>query len=613
MAEFGGGGGGGYGRAFGRYAQEDLPKPRITKSLLKRILSYFRPYWKYLALSLFAISVSSLLGLVPPLLTRSMIDTALPGRDLGLLAMLTGASLAATVALGLIDVGSNYLDSWTSSHIIFDIRNAMYRHLEHMSLAFFSIVKPGDIITRMTSDISGIQDVYRTTIVSLARNVAMLLFTAVALFAMDWRLAIIGLVIVPLFAIPTKKVGRVRWKIASQTQAKVQDMNQVVQETLSVSGSTLMKIFGREKDEFGKFEGFNQEATKLQIKESVAGRWFGLVLGVFTTIGPLSIYFFGGMEYIRGTITIGEIVAFVALLARLYGPVVSISNVHIDLTRSLALFERIFDYLDLKQDIADRPDARAAGAFDGRVEFDDVTFSYTGKANVLEGVSFVAEPGTMTALVGPSGAGKTTLTHLIPRLYDTTGGAVRIDGSDVRDLTIASLRSNFGIVMQEPYLFNASVRENLLYAKADATDEEIVAACRAANIHDYIQSLPDGYGTIVGNRGIKLSGGEKQRVSIARVILKDPRIIIMDEATSSLDSLSEQLIQQAMEPLLRGRTSFVIAHRLSTVLSADRILVLDHGRVVESGTHAELLERCGLYKVLYDTQFRAYAGPLELA
>ena len=597
-------GGMGWGRGSMRYENEQLPKPKVTKKLLVRILSYFIPYWKHMVLVFATVSLTAILGLIPPILIRDIIDKALPGKDLGQLAVLTLASLTATILTGLTGVAENYLGTWIASHIIYDIKNAMYRHLEHMSLAFFSIVKPGDIITRMTSDIGGIQEVFRNSVINFVRNVLVLSVTAIALISINWKLALLGLVIVPFFSLPTRKVGKVRWKIASQTLGKLQELNQIVQETLSISGSTLMKIFNRENSEYKKFKELNKDVTQLQIRESVAGRWFAMAISVFTTIGPMFIYFYGGYLFIKDEISIGAIVAFVALLNRLYAPVVQLSNIHIDLIRSLALFERIFEYFDMKHDIEDSPGAKSLEKIGGRVEFCGVFFSYNKSSRTLEAISFTAEPGSMTALVGPSGAGKTTVTNLIPRLYDVSEGCIKVDGIDIRNITLDSLRSHIGMVMQDTYLFNASIRENLLYAKGDASDEEMKAACMAANIHDYIVSLPENYETIVGNRGIKLSGGEKQRIAIARVILKDPGVIILDEATSSLDSVSESLIKSAMEPLLKGRTSFVIAHRLSTVTAADKILVLDHGRIVEAGNHKELLEKGGLYKTLFDKQFR---------
>lgn len=596
----------GLGMGWGRmkYDAENLSKPKITKNLLTRIASYLVPYWHFLLLAFVTILVTAALGLVPPLLIREILDKALPGRDLTLLAMLIAASLGATILIGLVGVVENFLGAWISSHIIQDIKSAMYRHLEYMSLSFFSRVKTGDIITRMTSDIGGIRDVFRNTIVSFIRNLLVLAATTAALFLMNWKLALVGIVIVPFFALPTKKVGKMRWKIASQTQSKIGEMNEIVQETLSISGATLMKIFNREKTEYGKFEGLNQNVTKLQIREAVAGRWFAMTINIFITIGPMVIYFFGGYLFILGELSIGAIVAFVVLLTQLYAPVVQLSNIHIELTRSLALFERIFEYFDMKKEIEDSPGAQPVASVKGSVEFSSVSFSYDKRIPVVRDVSFRARPGSITALVGPSGAGKSTITSLIPRLYDADSGSIRIDGRDIRDFTTESLRSHIGMVTQDTYLFNASIRENLLYAKSGAGDVELTAACRAAHIHEFITALPEGYETVVGNRGIKLSGGERQRLSIARVILKNPRIIILDEATSSLDSVSEHLIQEAMKPLLSGRTSFVIAHRLSTVMAADMILVVESGVIVETGKHEDLLARGGLYKVHFERQFR---------
>ncbi|MBN2443588.1 MAG: ABC transporter ATP-binding protein, partial [Spirochaetales bacterium] len=457
----------GWGRM--RYQEEQLPKPRITKYLLMRAVSYFSPYWLFLFFVLMTILAAALLGLIPPLLIKDIIDKALPNKDMYLLALLTIASLGATILTGLMGVLENYLSTWISSHIIQDIKNAMFKHLEYMSLQFFSRIKSGDIITRMTSDIGGIRDVFKTTIVNFVRSVFVLSATAIALVSMNWKLALLGMFIVPFFALPTKKVGKVRWKIASQSQEKLEVLNQIIQDTLTISGAALMKIFNREKLEYQKFEDVNKEVTQLQIKESVAGRWFRMAVSIFTTIGPMFIYFYGGYLFIKGEISIGGIVAFVAMLTRLYAPVVQLSNIHIELTRSLALFERIFEYFDMTHDIKDSPSAKVIQSFKGAVEFRDVSFSYTKSTPVLKHISFVARPGTMTALVGPSGAGKSTITNLIPRLYDTTEGSIEIDGIDIRDITIDSLRAHMGMVMQDIYLFNDTIRENLLYAKSDAT------------------------------------------------------------------------------------------------------------------------------------------------
>lgn len=608
----------GFGRV--RFIDETAPAPKINKKIFKRILKYFVPYWKHLIIAVTAILAVAILGLIPPILIKNIIDQALPHKDLRLLSIYILSSIGVTVLLGFIGVGQTYINTWIAKRIVFDMKNQMYDHLEYMSLKFFSSAKPGEIMTRMTSDIDGVQDIFNTTVVSLLTSIFILITTGIALFAMNWKLAILGLFILPMFVIPTRKVGKRRWKIASESQKKISELNDIIEETFSISGSILMKIFTREKDEYNNFKKTNEEVTKLQIKESLAGRWFIMTISIYATIGPMLIYFYGGYLFIHGELSIGSIIAFVSLLTRMYGPATNLSNVHIDITRSFALFDRIFEYFDKEQEITDKPDAREINIMKGQVQFKNVHFSYNLKESssesgcdtagsvplheTLKDINFTVEPGTMAALVGPSGAGKTTITNLIPRLYDVTGGSVSIDGIDIRDMTIQSLRRQIGIVMQEPYLFNGSIRENLLYGKKDAAEDELITACKAAYIHDFIMSLPDKYDTIVGNRGIKLSGGEKQRVSIARVILKNPSIIILDEATSSLDSVSEEYIQKAMVPLLKGRTSFVIAHRLSTILAADKILVMESGNIVESGKHEELLKKEGLYKDLYDTQFK---------
>lgn len=602
----------GMGMGFGRMSRmafegENEPKVKISKELVFRSLKYFIPYWKHITAVFITITISSILGLVPPILVKNIIDNALPNKNLKLLGMLILASFCATLILSLLGVLENFLNTWVSRYIIYDMKNQMYKHLEYMSMKFFSTEKPGDIITRITSDIGGIQNVFNGTVVNLLRNALVLVTTAVALISMNWKLAILGMFIIPLFIIPTKKVGKVRWRIAMQTQQKTAELNQIIQETLSISGSILVKIFTKEKDEYEKFKKINLESTKLQIKEAMAGRWFGMVINLFTTMGPMFIYFYGGYLYIKGEISVGAIIAFVTLLNRLYGPVGQLSNIHVELTRSMALFQRIFDYFDKKHDIVDSPDAKPLPNIKGDIKFENVCFSYTGEQQTLKDISFTAPSGKMVALVGPSGAGKTTITNLIPRLYDADSGVISIDGIDIKKITIESLRSQIGVVTQDTYLFNGTIKENLLYAKSDATDEELVEACKAAYIHDFIMSLPQGYDTLVGNRGIKLSGGEKQRISIARVILKNPRIIIMDEATSSLDTVSESLIQMAIKPLLKNRTSIVIAHRLSTIIAADMILVVENGRIVEQGTHEQLLENNGLYKQLYDKQFKVRA------
>lgn len=588
-----------------RFSDETIEMPKVTKKMLSRILSYFIPYWRRMLLVIGCIILTSILGLVPPILIKNIIDKALPQKDLKLLSQFILVSIGITIILGLLQVAQSYTSIWISKRIMMTMKNQMYSHLQRMSLSFYSAAKPGEITTRITNDIEGIQDIFNSTVVNALSSILVLFSTALVLVLMNWKLAIVGMIILPTFIFPTRKVGKLKWKIATQSQAKISDLNQIIQEAFSLSGAVLTKIFTKEKDEYEKFEHTNQEVVSLQIREMAIGRWFWMTISAFISIGPMLIYFTGGYLFIRGEISIGSIIAFVALLGRLYTPVSQLSNIHIDITRSLALFQRIFEYLDQKQEIEDKQNALSLKTIKGKVTFEKVHFSYHSEVKVLEDINFSVDPGTMVALVGPSGAGKTTITSLIPRLYDVIDGKIKIDDQDIRDVTMESLRKQIGIVMQEPYLFNDTIKENLRYGKSDATEEEIVRACKAAYIHDFIMTLPENYNTVVGNRGIKLSGGEKQRVSIARVILKNPRIIILDEATSSLDSVSEEYIQKAMVPLLSNRTSFVIAHRLSTVLASDQILVIENGIVAEMGKHEELINKQGLYKELYETQFRS--------
>lgn len=598
------GGFGGPGGGKMRFAKEEDKDIKITKEVLLRIFKCFKPFWKQLLLAVVLLFIVSLLGLVPPIMTKNIIDKALPEKNMYLLIIFILACIGATILKELVSVGQTYINTWISKHIIYTMKNDMYKHLQRMSMNFFSLSKPGEITTIMTSDIEGIQGIFNSTFVNALSSILTIVTTMVALFSMNWKMAILSMLILPVFIIPTRKVGKYRWKIALRSQEVISELNQSIQETLSVSGAILMKIFTKEKDIYNKFEDTNKRVINLQIKESLAGRWFFMTMSTFTTLGPMLIYLYGGYLFMQDKISIGAIVAFVTLLDRLYRPVSQLSNIHIDVTRSLALFQRIFDYFDMEEEIMDKEDSIEIDKVEGKIDFENVSFSYKNGVDVLNNINFSIKPGTMTALVGASGAGKTTLTNLIPRLYEVSEGCIKIDGKNTRDITLLSLRKEIGIVMQEPYLFNDTILENLRYGKSNATEEEIIEACRAAYIHDFIMSLPEKYNTIVGNRGIKLSGGEKQRISIARVILKNPSIIILDEATSALDSVSENYIQKALVPLLNGRTSIVIAHRLSTILSADNILVFEDGKIVQSGKHKDLLNESGLYKKLYDTQFR---------
>jgi ATP-binding cassette subfamily B protein len=459
-------------------------------------------------------------------------------------------------------------------------------------------------MSRVTTDVGGIEGVVTGTLVSVVTNVVTLASVAVVIVGLNWQLALLSLVMLPFFILPTRRVGRIRQQLRRQTAEQQGGLTAMMAETLSISGTLLMKAFARERFEAERFRQQSADLRELDIRQRMVGRWFFMVIGLFQSIGPALIYLYGGWLVIQGEISIGTVVAFVAYLRQLYGPVSELANVHVDVMTSLALFDRVFDYLDLKPEIAEPPNALVPQQARGEVELDHVTFGYVDGRLALDDVSFVARAGQLVALIGPSGAGKTTATYLVPRFYDPLAGAVRVDGHDVRTVSLPWLRGQIGVVTQETYLFHATVEENLRYGRPDATQAQIEAACRAANIHDFIVGLPDGYQTLVGERGYRLSGGEKQRLAIARVLLKDPRILLLDEATSSLDSRSEALIQAALTPLLTGRTSLVIAHRLSTILAADLILVLDRGRLVEQGTHAELLARGGLYARLYDEQFK---------
>jgi ATP-binding cassette subfamily B protein len=587
--------------------EEKQNKPQITGVLLKRIFRFMLPYRLKLLMVFMAIVVSSILGLLPAVLTGKIIDEGLIGKDLDMLILLIAASVGVLLASNLIGVLESYLNVSMAQHSTFDMRNRMYAPLQKMSHLFFTTSRQGDIITRMTSDISGVESVISGTLTNVLRNVAILITSVIIMYDKNWQLATIGMIIVPLFAIPTKRVGRTRWMLALQSQQKNDEINQILHETLSVSGQMLSKLFTNEHMEYDKYKNTSGEMTRLRIKENMAGRWFRMAMSTYSGIGPMLIYLAGGLlmiNYGKTTLSVGDITMMAALLTRMYQPVNSLLNIQVDLIRSLAMFTRIFEYFDIPADIQDRRNALIPGNPTGSLEFDHVYFCYNEGQPILKNISFKIPVGSSVALVGASGAGKSTLINLIPRLYDVTGGSIRLDGTDIRDLNLGFLRGSIGVVTQDTYLFNGAIKENLLYAKADATDDELVRVCREANIHDFIISLPDGYDTLVGNRGVKLSGGEKQRVSIARVILKDPKLIILDEATSALDSISESLIQEAIEQLLHQRTSIVIAHRLSTIMAADEILVLQSGEIVERGVHRKLLTKNGVYHKLYETQFR---------
>ena len=582
--------------------------PKVTGALIKRILGYLKPYALQFGIVFVTILLSSVVGLFPSIITGKIVDEALTGETLALLIKLLIAAFVTMTVSQLIGVAENYVNAWISQRIIFDMKNQMYNHLLHMPHSFFTSEKQGDIITRMDTDISGVSSVISGTLSSIVSNIATVVTTLVALFTISWKLALVGIVVIPLLILPTKSVGKTRYKLLSEGQAKKDEMNQVINETLSVSGSMLVKIFTREQTEYDNFTRINEEVAATAMKEQRSGSWFRVVMGMFTQIGPLLIYFAGGLFIIRKwdpALTVGAITATVSLVNRLYRPVESLLNIGVDFIRSLALFTRIFDYFDRENTIISPESGKTPEVANKDIEYKHVAFSYTPEKQVLTDVSFKVPGGKMYAIVGPSGSGKSTVVNFIPRLYDVDAGEVTINGVNVKDMDLTYLRSHIGIVTQDTYLFNGTILDNLRYAKADATMEEIENACRIASIHDLIVSLPDGYNTECGNRGLKLSGGEKQRISIARVILKNPDILILDEATSALDSISENAIQDALEHMMADRTSLVIAHRLSTILKADKILVVRDGIIAEQGTHEELLAMNGTYRDLYETQFRS--------
>ena len=561
--------GGPMGRGF-LTEEEKANRPKVTGTLLKRVFSYLIPYWKQLALILTAIAASSLLALYPSVLTGRIIDEGLIGRSLPALIRLILLSLGVTLLSSLIGVGQNYLNTWIAQHISFDMRNKMYAHLQKMSQRFFTANNQGDIITRMTSDISGVERVITSTFSSILSNAITLIAALVIMYRQNWVLATIGVLVVPLFVIPTRSAGKTRWSLTRESQECSDEVNGILNETLSVSGQLLVKLFGKEKAEYERYKSANERMIRLNIRESMAGRWFFMIIQTFSSIGPMALYLVGGilmMKYDRN-ISVGDITVMVALLSRLYGPVNSLLNIQVEWIRSMAMFTRIFEYYDLPVEIENAPDAITPESADGSVRFDHVGFGYEPERRILHDVSFSLKAGHSIAIVGPSGSGKSTIINLIPRLYD------------------------------------CQIRENLLYARPDASEDELIEACKKANIYEFVQKQEDGLDAMVGNRGLKLSGGEKQRLSIARVLLKDPALLIFDEATSALDSISEARIQEAIEPIIQSRTSILIAHRLSTVLAADEILVVKDGRIVERGVHADLVKAGGVYTELYETQFK---------
>jgi ATP-binding cassette, subfamily B, bacterial len=621
-----------FGFRYHRVRDPDLLVNRsLDRTVVRRVWRFAKPYRLLLAGLLGAILVASLVQILPPLVFRRIIDNhAIPRRDLGGINRLAFLALMLAVA----DAGMGVVQRWLSARIgeglIFDLRSSLYDHVQRMPLAFFTRTQTGALISRMNNDVLGAQQAFTGTLGTVVQNIFEVVVTLAVMIGLEWRLTLMALVIVPTFIIPAKRVGRGMQKLTRESFQLDASMNNNMTERFNVSGALLVKLFGSPERESADFQERAGRVRDIGVRRALYSRVFFTALALLGAVGTVAVYWWGSRLVFSGSITVGTLTALAVYVSRVYRPLTSLTNAHVDVMTALVSFERVFEVLDAPHPIADSPDAVPLVDPKGRIEYEDVWFRYPAASSVsiasleaamttplsdepsgmiLKGVSFVAEPGQMVALVGPTGAGKTTMSHLVPRLYDVTAGAVRVDGHDVRQLTSASLTGAIGMVTQDPHMFHDTIAANLRYARPDASDEQLVAACRAARIHDLIASLPEGYDTMVGERGYRLSGGEKQRLALARVLLKSPAIVILDEATAHLDSETEVLIQQALDEALSGRTSLVIAHRLSTIQAADQILVVDGGRIVERGTHEELSVAGGLYQELYLTQYARTARP----
>jgi len=619
---------------------ETLEGASVGRALVRRVLREFaRPYRGMLVAFVAIIVGAAVADLGPPLLFRQIIDDAIPQGDAALLTKLSLVVVLLAVTSAVLSFGERFFSSKVGEGLIFDLRVRLFDHVQQMPIAFFTRTQTGALISRLNNDVIGAQRALTSTLGSVVSNVIVLGTTLVAMFILDWRLTLVALVLLPLFIIPAKRVGRRMQTLTREGMNYDADMGSRMTERFNVSGALLVKLFGDRRRETDEFSFRADRVRDLGVRSALYARTFFIALGLVGALGTAAVYWLGGLSVINGAITVGTLVAMAAFVTRIYQPLTALTNARIDILTAFVSFDRVFEVLDEPNPITDPEGAIALEAPAGHIRFDDVWFRYPTTTDrflasleqpgrtadetaaeadgppspeapfVLQGVSLEVQPGQLVALVGPSGAGKTTLTSLIPRLWDVSGGAVLIDGHDVRDLSLASLRATIGVVSQDPHLFHDTVLDNLRYAAPDATEAEIVAACRAAQIHDVLARLPDGYDTVVGERGYRLSGGEKQRLAIARMLLKDPAVVILDEATSHLDAENEALVQDALTRALVGRTSIVIAHRLSTIVSADHIVVLDDGRVVQAGRHDELLATGGLYADLYRTLIRAEPQP----
>lgn len=622
-------------------------KPKVTRSLLMRVLTYANPYRREIIGMLVTILITTFLGLLNPLIFREIIDGALLDKDIEKLNVLALGLVLIPIVSGAIRIVQRKLNSAIGEGVIYDLRVSLYQHLQRMSLRFFTNTKTGELMSRLNNDVVGAQNAISNTIVAIITNIITVIATMAVMLTLEWRLTILGVLVLPFFIVIARRLGKTLQAIARRQMTYNAQMNAMMNETLNISGALLVKLFGRIDTEVERFDTRAADVRDAGIERAVTGSQFFVMISLVSVIGTAIVYWVGGILVIQDAFTVGTIVAFGTYLTQLYTPLQALTNAPVDFAQSVVSFERVFEIIDLPLEIPEKEDAVNLDSVEGEVIFDNVTFNYdvdeslllsdverhgrmdnvkaalsgddakpqNGKDNqstpkvhqarelALTDISFHIKSGQLVALVGPSGAGKTTMTYLIPRLYDPSQGRITIDGHDLRDVTLNSLAESIGMVTQETYLFHDTIRTNMLYAKPDATHEEIEAAAKAANIHDFIMGLEDGYDSIVGERGYRLSGGEKQRIAIARVILKNPRILVLDEATSHLDSQSEALIQDALSRIMEGRTSIVIAHRLSTILAADQILVMDRGQIVEQGTHDELLAENGLYANLYETQF----------